>query len=205
MFDATVAPPEAGLLVTTLHAFAEPRVASDHTQSPGITFDGDVGTKDFNSDLTFLGTVLFPAIGTQNWLPVGQALIFQSANLDQFVADAVTGGATQVTLVSTVIHGADTPFSTWLNFNYLFNPKEQTTLNSDPNYDADINDPGNPLGSPFSGADNSTGLFSPALLIQSTAVPVPHCMTCSRSSGIPLVVLVHAIQAIFMPPTSVTV
>ena len=145
----------------------------NYLNAPGITFDGDVGTKDFNSDLTFLGTVLFPAIGTQNWLPVGQALIFQSANLDQFVADAVTGGATQVTLVSTVIHGADTPFSTWLNFNYLFNPKEQTTLNSDTNYDADINDPGNPLGSPFSGADNSTGLFSPALLIQSTAVPVP--------------------------------
>ena len=137
--------------------------------APGITFDGDVGTKDFNSDLTFLGTVSFPEIGSQNWLPVGEQIIFTSANLDQFVANALAGGATTVTLVSTVIHGGDAPFSNWTNFNYLFNPKEQTTLNSDPSYDADINDPNNPLGSPHSGADNSNGLYSPSLLI----VPEP--------------------------------
>jgi hypothetical protein len=136
-----------------------------YLNAPGISFDGDVGTKDFNSDLTFLGTVAFPEIGNQSWLPVGQQLIFTSAALDQFVAGAVEGGATTVTLVSTVIHGGDTPFSDWINFNYLFNPKEQVTLNNDPNYDADINDPNNPLGSPFSGADNSTGEFSPSLLI----------------------------------------
>ncbi|HNO77710.1 MAG TPA: hypothetical protein PKN33_06575 [Phycisphaerae bacterium] len=140
-----------------------------YLNAPGITFDGDVGTKDFNSDLTFLGTVSFPEIGSQNWLPVGEQIIFTSANLDQFVANALAGGATTVTLVSTVIHGGDAPFSNWTNFNYLFNPKEQTTLNSDPSYDADINDPNNPLGSPHSGADNSNGLYSPSLLI----VPEP--------------------------------
>ena len=32
--------------------------------APGLTLDGDVGTVDVNSDLTFLGTVEFPEIGT---------------------------------------------------------------------------------------------------------------------------------------------
>jgi hypothetical protein len=136
-----------------------------YLNAPGITLDGDVGTKDFNSDLTFLGTVQFPEIGNQNHLPVGEQIVFSSALLDQFVADALDNGATSVTLVSTVIHGGDTPFSNWINFNYLFNPKEQITLNDDSLYDADITDPTNPLGSPFSGASNSDGAFSPSLLI----------------------------------------
>ena len=140
-----------------------------YLNAPGMTFDGDVGTTDFNSDLTFLGTVSFPEIGNQNNLPVGQQLVFTSALLDQFVNDAIDGGAMHVTLVSARIHGGDSPFSNWVNFNYLFNPKEQTTLNNDPNYDFDITDPNNPLGSPYSGADNSTGQFSPSLLI----VPEP--------------------------------
>lgn len=152
-----------GLTNSSLENWDESTIT--YLNAPGITFDGDVGTKDFNNDLTFLGTVLFPEIAGQNWLPVGEQIVFASANLDQFVSDALAGGATSVTLVSTVIHGGDAPFPGWRNFNYLFNPKEQTTLNSDPNYDADVNDPNNPLGSPFSGADNSTGLYSPSLLI----------------------------------------
>lgn len=136
-----------------------------YLNAPGITFDGDVGTKDFNSDLTFLGTVAFPEIGTQNHLPVGGFLEFRSAAFDSFLADAIANGRSSITLVSTVIHGGDAPFPNWLNFNYLFNPKEQVTLNSDPNYDADMNDPNNPLGSPWSGADNSTGDFSPQILL----------------------------------------
>ncbi|MEZ6190526.1 MAG: hypothetical protein R3C45_04465 [Phycisphaerales bacterium] len=75
--------------------------------APGITFDGDVGTKDFNSDLTFLGTVAFPEIGTQNWLPVGDFLEFRSAALDSFLANAIANSQKSVTLVSTVIHGGD--------------------------------------------------------------------------------------------------
>ena len=74
-----------------------------------------------------------------------------------------------MTLVSTVIHGGDTPFANWINFNYLFNPKEQTTLNSD-NYDPNIIDALPDIGNAF-GTDNSTGAFSPSLLIQ--AVPEP--------------------------------
>lgn len=132
-----------------------------YLNAPGITFDGDVGTKDFNSDLTFLGTVAFPEIGTQNHLPIGGFLEFRSANLDAFLANAITNGQSSITLVSTVIHGGDTPFNNWINFNYLFNPKEQTTLNGD-NYDA--GDGNGNVGSLY-GTDNSTGAFSPQILL----------------------------------------
>lgn len=142
--------------------------------APGISFDGDVGTKDFNSDLQYLGTVEFPEIGTQNWLPVGGSLVFSSASLDNFVGNAIGAGESSVTLVATVIHGGDAPFNDWINFNYLFNPKDQTTLNSDPNYDFAIDDDNNPLGSPWSGADNSFGGFSPALWLR---VPEPSSLT----------------------------
>ncbi len=132
----------------------------NYLTAPGLTADGDVGTVDVNSDLTFLGTVEFPDIGTQNHLPVGGELRFCSDNLDGFVKNALDNAYTSVTLVSMRIHGGDVPLANWLNFNYLFNPKEQTILNDDSNYDPDGQ---GPVGSPWSGADNSTGAFSPAL------------------------------------------
>ena len=155
----------------------------NYANAPGITPDGDIGTRDLNPDLTLLGTVEFPEIGNQNWLPVGGALVFQSPALDQFVADALAGGASTVTLVSHVTHDGTAPFSAWINFNYLFNPKEQTTLNADPNYDSDTSNPANPLGSPWSAADNSSGDFSPALLIQQgrTASDIPAASTLGVS------------------------
>jgi hypothetical protein len=145
-----------------------------YKNAPGITPDGNVGTKDLNSDLMLLGEILFPAIGDQNHLPVGGELIFQSALLDQFLFDALTAGASSITLVTSLIHdGMPEPSQNWNNFNYLFNPKEQTTLNTDAGYDADVNDAGNALGSPFSGADNSTGAFSPSLLVDARQVAEP--------------------------------
>ena len=130
-----------------------------YNTAPGLTPDGDIGTKDFNSDLRFLGTVLFPEIGTQNHLPVGYQLRFCSAALDQFVQDAINAGYTSVTLVSTVIHSGEAPIPNWISFSYLFNSSEKTTLNTD-NYD-----PGNGMGNigNLTSTDNSTGDFSPAL------------------------------------------
>jgi len=128
-----------------------------YLNAPGITFDGNVGTKDFNSDLTLLGQVFFPAPGAAGHLLVGDSLVFSSAALDTFVAGALAGGKTEITLVAERMHeGDDSAAAAWRNFNYLFNPKEQTTLNADGD-------------SPWSGADNSTGLFSPTL----TIVPEP--------------------------------
>jgi hypothetical protein len=146
-----------------------------YLNAPGITFDGDVGTKDFNSDLTFLGTADFPAIGTQNHLPIGASLTFASASLDNFVSNAIAGGQSSVTLVATTVHGGDAPFGNWLNFNYLFNPKEQVTLNGD-NYDAGD---GNGNVGNITSTDNSTGDFSPALLL---AIPEPGTISLSLLS-----------------------
>ena len=72
-----------------------------------------------------------------------------------------------------------------LNFNYLFNPKEKTTLENDNNWDPDGAGPLTASGSPYScdgstGAgltncpgrtlgDNSTGAFSPTVIL----VPEP--------------------------------
>lgn len=142
-----------------------------YLNAKGMSTDFNVGTKDFDSDATLLGTRDLPLIGTQNWLPVGGALDFQSAGLDAFLAQEIAAG--RRTAVIAMVHrndaSSDEP-SDWINFNYLFNPKEQTTLNSDPNYD-----PGNggPLGSPFSGADNSNGAFSPQLVLNSIVIPEP--------------------------------
>lgn len=149
-----------------------------YATAPGISFPGDanIGTRDLTTDLQFLGTVSFPKIGTQNQLPVGGQLVFESPNLNTFLANAITGGASNVTLVSHVIHDGSafyqTNFPNWMNFNYLFNPKEQLTLTNHPGYDSDTTNPSNPLGSPWSGASNANGDFSPSLLLKLT-VPEP--------------------------------
>jgi hypothetical protein len=79
-----------------------------------------------------------------------------------------------VTIVAAILHDGKVPVNDWKNFNYLFNPKEQTTLLTDTGYDSDTTDPNNPLGSPHSGASNATDAngfspFSPQLIL----VPEP--------------------------------
>jgi hypothetical protein len=124
-----------------------------------------------NSSLTYLGTLTFPPLGVQNRLAVGSSVVFRSAALNTFILNAVNGGATNVTLVSIILHSGDEPVNDWKNFNYLFVSKEQTTLSTDVGYDADVTNPSNPLGSPHSAASNATGAYSPALRLD--PVPVP--------------------------------
>jgi hypothetical protein len=164
-----------GLTNTALGNWSENTIT--YLTAPGITFDGDVGTRDFNSDLSFLGTAAFPEIGTQNHLPIGGQLILTSDLLDAFVSSAIANGETSVTIVAATIHGGDAPFSTWLNFNYLFNPKEQLTLNTD-NYDA--GDGNGDLGNLY-GTDNSLGQFSPSLLL---AIPSPGTLALLAVAGL---------------------
>jgi hypothetical protein len=68
-----------------------------------------------------------------------------------------------VTVVAGVLHDGKVPVTDWRNFNYLFVPKEQLTLNTDVGYDADTTNPSNPLGSPWSAASNAENAagFSP--------------------------------------------
>jgi hypothetical protein len=143
-----------------------------YANAPGITTDGNNGTKDLTSSLIPLGTLTFPPAGVQNRLAIGSSVIFRSAALNNFISNAVfNAGVTRVTLVSILLHCGDEPTTDWRNFNYAFNPKEQTTLNTDVGYDADTTNPSNPLGSPHSAASNATGTYSPAIRLD--PVPTP--------------------------------
>ena len=153
--------------------------------APGLIPDFNNGTKDLTTvdpdgagpavaPLAPLGVKLFSPIGTQNRLPVGGELVFESAALNSLVASALSKGKTTVTIVAGVVHDGKVPINDWKNFNYLFNPKEMTTLTTDTGYDADTTNPSNPLGSPWSAASNATDAngfspFSPQLHI----VPEP--------------------------------
>ena len=140
--------------------------------APGVTPDFDIGTKDFNDDLTLLDTFDLPPIGNQNHLPVGMAVDFASDALFSLVSDAVASSQDSLTLVVNHALDGTSPGSTpggFLNFNYLFIPKEMTELNNDPSYDSDVTDGTDAEGSPFSMADNSLGQFSPKLILE----PIP--------------------------------
>jgi hypothetical protein len=159
--------------------------------APGITPDSantpaqDPGKYNFNSDLSLLGTFQYPTIPPQNALAVGSPVDFADPNgsLKNLIQAAKNAGQSHLTLV--VAHALDgfqatteeltanpnaqvTP-NNFLNFNYLFIPKELNPLNADTAWDADTTNPDNPLGGPFSMADNSSGAFSPTLLL----VPEP--------------------------------
>lgn len=154
--------------------------AITYNTAPGMTPDGDIGTTDFNGGAMVLGEQDLPGINAQNHLPIGMQFDFQSAALDAFLANERMNNPDGVAVIAVarrnlgLLADSDPPKTgdepaSWSNFNYLFNPKEQVTLNSDGTYDSDINDPNNLLGSPWSSADNSTGAFSPQLIF----VPAP--------------------------------
>lgn len=158
---------------------------------------------DFNSDARMLGNIVLPIPknyfgGTANRYPVGFPIEFTdpSGNLKQLVFDAQDAGRSSVTLMMhlaidprSTAGGNPTPASTMLNFNYLFNPKEMTTLSDDNNWDPDGSGPLTPTGSPYSCngttatgmancpghtlGNNSTGAFSPSLIVR---VPEPTSM-----------------------------
>jgi hypothetical protein len=127
---------------------------------------------------------------------VGQAVDFVdpgSGLLHQLVEDAKNAGQNYVTLVVAfnALNGfqnatgetAQTTPNDFLNFNYLFNPKEQDAntslaglqLANDPSYDPD--GPNGPLPAghgPYSGAPNDSGFFSPSLIL---FIPEPSSIT----------------------------
>lgn len=148
----------------------------------GYNLDFDLDTKATGSvgsptaGLTYLGTKLYDS----NALHAGANRLRVGGNFDLDAAPgsalhnaivAAQGTAHQtVTVVMNVVHEVSNPNGNWLNFNYLFNPKEQTTLNGDPI-------------SPHSGADNSTGDYSPALL----TVPEPTSLALLGMASLALV------------------
>jgi hypothetical protein len=179
--------------------------------APGITPDSrttpaqDAGKFNFNSDAELLGTFTLPdppgagppmADGGAR-LPVGQPIFFTdpAGNLHDLVQRAKDAGRTHITLVvADALNGLQnatgetlqTTPNSMLNFNYLVNPKEKTTLENDNNWDPDGAGPLTATGSPYScdgsaGAgltncpgrtlgNNSNGAFSPTLVLR---VPEP--------------------------------
>jgi hypothetical protein len=173
--------------------------------APGITPDSattplqDPGKYNFNSDMQLLGTFQLPdapppappAMGSGSpYLAVGQAVEFADPNglLHDLIQNARNNGQDSLTLaVAYALNGhqnatgetIQTTPNDQLNFNYLFNPKEQDAdsmtaglqLQNDPNYDPDgPNGPLPPGPGPFSGANNDNGRFSPSLILR---VPEP--------------------------------
>ena len=173
-----------GLHVFGLHPTAPVWSESTITynNAPGLTPDGDIGDRDLNVEpfnattnpihpLTYVGTMTFPPIGVQNHLPVGGSVVLRSAALNTFINSVRAAGANEVTLITVLAHPGDGGVPDIRNFNYVFNPKEQTTLNADTTYDADTTDPNNPLGGPHSSASNASGAYSPAIRFDPVAVP----------------------------------
>jgi hypothetical protein len=173
--------------------------------APGITPDSattplqDPGKYNFNTDVQLLGTFQLPdapppappAMGSGSpYLAVGQAVDFTDPNglLHDLIRNAKNNGQDFLTLaVAFALNGhqnatgetIQTTPNDYLNFNFLFNPKEQDAdtalagiqLQNDPNYDPD--GPSGPLPAgpgPFSGANNDNGQFSPSLILR---VPEP--------------------------------
>lgn len=125
---------------------------SPNNPPPGYFYDGDYGTKavydefgGLNPGLTYLGNQLYDSadlVGATAHLPIGGAFDFTlgtgSALHDAIIAAQATDHQT-LTIVMTIMHDYvvdpeypenNTP-SNWVNFNYLFNPKEMATLNND--------------------------------------------------------------------------
>ncbi|MDC0935805.1 PEP-CTERM sorting domain-containing protein [Pirellulales bacterium] len=140
---------------------------SASTDGIGYVLDGDFSTKGTGTPgapspgLTYLGTNLFDSgqIGTGGHLDIGDNFdltVGAGSPLHTAILTAQGTGHQTVTVAMAIAHEASNPNSNWLNFNYLFNPKEQDPLNDDPD-------------SPLGGSDNSTGRFAPQLL----TVPEP--------------------------------
>jgi hypothetical protein len=168
--------------------------------APGITPDSattplqDPGKYNFNSHLTLLGQFSLPdppppappATGSGSpYLYVGQAVDYvdtPDGSLHNLIQNAKNAGEAYVTLVvafnalnshqNSTGETIQTTPNDFINFNYLFNPKEQDAntslaglqLQPDPSYDPD--GPNGPLPAgpgAFSGANNDNGQFSPQL------------------------------------------
>jgi hypothetical protein len=163
------------------------------TWAPGLTFDGNFETKDLlvnasgapvdSGNLTYLGNNVVRSLyrtGTdaaslviENRLPIGENFDMTFAPgspLHEAIVAAQATGHQTVTLVTTLHFDTASANNGWLNFNYVWNPKERNPLNTDTAYDSNTQDPNNPTGAPLGGSANTAeNPFAPRLIF----VPEP--------------------------------
>jgi hypothetical protein len=156
--------------------------------APALAFDGDFNTKDLvvgPGNLTFLGSNELRSLARdgngpgsmpiENRIPIGEALdltLAPGSPLHNAIVAAQSTAHQTITIVMTLQHDPSSPNAGWLNFNYLFNPKELSTLNVDAGYDSDTTNPGNPLGAPLGGSANTAGTpFAPQLVLVDQPIP----------------------------------
>jgi MYXO-CTERM domain-containing protein len=141
-----------------------------YENAPGLTPDADTLTKDIDTSLgnfTFLGTRLFRDLNDENHLPVGEAfdiILNPGSLLHQAIQAALATDHQTVTVLATTHHGASSTVADWLNFNYMFNPKEQDPIRIDADYDMNVSVGDGAEGSPWGGMANDMGQFAPQLI-----------------------------------------
>ena len=156
-----------------LDEFGDPTTTIDYS-TKGILM-GPGGTP--TAGLTFLGTQLFDSADLLGGhLPVGGAFELTvgtgSVLHDAIVAAQGTDHQT-VTVVMGIAHDNTSDNAQWINFNYLFNPKEMTALNGDPT-------------SPWSVYYNSNANndYSPMLTNEPHIIPEPATMALLGLGGL---------------------
>jgi hypothetical protein len=178
--------------------------ATPATWAPGLTFDGNFETKDLlinapgaavdSGNLTYLGNNVVRSLhrtGTdaassviENRLPVGENFDMTFAPgspLHEAIVAAQATGHQTVTLVTTLHFDTASANVGWLNFNYVWNPKERNPLNTDTAYDSNTQDPNNPTGAPLGGSANTADTpFAPRLMF----VPEPTSLVLFGVCGI---------------------
>ena len=167
------------------------------TWAPGLMFDGNFTTKDLlvnPANLTYAGNNVVRSLnrtGTdpasvviENRLPIGEAFDMTFAPgspLHSAIVAAQATGHKTVTLVSTLNHETTSANTAWLNFNYVWNPKERSPLNVDTAYDSNTQDPNNPTGAPLGGSANTAANpFAPQLRM----VPEPTSLMLAGLCGV---------------------
>ncbi|HOK95064.1 MAG TPA: PEP-CTERM sorting domain-containing protein [Anaerohalosphaeraceae bacterium] len=154
------------------------------SNAPGYSLDNDYATKATGSPIAptdglyYLGRQLYDSaalVGTPAHLPVGGAFDFTlpaGSLLHEAILMAQETDHKTLTIVMGIAHDYDNDNTNWLNFNYLFNPKEMTTLLKD-------------TASPWSEKSNASNLFSP-MLTNEPHIPEPATMALLGFGGLAL-------------------
>lgn len=169
--------------------------------APGVVFDGNVNTKDLQvgpGQLTYLGTKELRSLRRNFYgpgsaqtegpqLPLGEDFdltVNPGSPLHNAIIAAMSTNHQTVTVVATLAHdNATNPNGSWQNHNYLWTPKELATMLNQTNYDSDLTDPNNPLGSPHNLKPNTQATpYAPRLVF----VPEPGSMLLAGVCGLSL-------------------